>query len=95
MICNAEAQSIQEQLHQAYMYNEVHIHSLRSEIAEAAAARFIDEPFSQSPAAPCEASPPHRTASHSAGPEMAPDVAEAMRELAEMEACGLRVAWPG
>ena len=47
------------------------------------------------PAAPCEASPPHRTASHSAGPEMAPDVAEAMRELAEMEACGLRVAWPG
>ena len=39
---NAASQSIQEQLHQAYMYNEVHIHSLRSEIAEATAAKISD-----------------------------------------------------
>ena len=39
---NAASQSIQEQLHQAFMYNEVHIHSLRSEIAEATAAKISD-----------------------------------------------------
>ena len=47
------------------------------------------------PAAPCEARPPCQATSSSAGPEVAPDVAEALRELAELQACGLRVAWPG
>ena len=49
---NAEAQSVQEQLRQAYMHNELHVQSLRSEIAEAAATRFADEPFCQSPIPP-------------------------------------------
>ena len=34
------------------MNNEVHIQSLRSEIAEAAATKFTDEPFCQSPIPP-------------------------------------------
>ena len=73
---NAEAQSIQEQLHQAYMYNEVHIHSLRSEIAEATAAKFIDEPFIQSPIPPrngTETPPLLRTSSPPSPPGLAGD----------------------
>ena len=30
-----------------------------------------------------------------AGPEVAPEVAAAIKELEEMQACGLRVRWPG
>ena len=45
---NAEAQCAQEQLRQAYANNEVHIQTLRSEIA-AAATKSTDEPFCQSP----------------------------------------------
>ena len=48
---NAEAQSAQEQLRQAYANNEVHVQALRSEIA-AAAVKSTEEPFCQSPILP-------------------------------------------